>query len=363
MNRGIAIVIESLGGGGAQHVAVTLANAWAVKGVPVTMITMQSPTADKFHVDPHVRRYVIGGVGMSANFIAAIGANISRLQGLRKALSQSDAHTVLSFVGSTNVLAVLASIGLPCRVVVSERNDPARQSLGTVWDLLRRWTYKRASMIIANSRAAIETMKAYAPAERMIWLPNPLREASAEEKEAPEVSRPCFLAVGRLNAQKGYDVLLSAFATAAAALPDWNLILLGDGPLRPDLEAQAAKLNIAGRVHFEGYIADPFPWYRASSVFVHPARFEGLPNSVLEAMSEGLPVIVTDSQTGLQDFVQDGTTGVVVPTDNVHRLAHAMVSLAQDQTRRQRLGDAGRAAVAPCRSDHAVEAWSRALGL
>ena len=144
-------------------------------------------------------------------------------------------------------------------------------------------------------------------------------------------------------------------------MPEQQLIILGDGPLRSALERQADELKLPRNVQFVGAVENPFPWYRSAQALVHPARYEGLPNAVLEAMSEGLPVIVSDTQTGLSAIVRNGETGIVVPSEAVEDLSKAMISLGKDLAARQRLGAAARNAVAPFWPERAVAAWSRSV--
>jgi glycosyltransferase involved in cell wall biosynthesis len=141
------------------------------------------------------------------------------------------------------------------------------------------------------------------------------------------------------------------------------LAILGEGRLRAALKAQAHTLGIDNFVHFQGFVANPFPWYRAALALIHPARFEGLPNVVLEAMSVGLPVAVSSAQAGLRDFVRDGESGLVVAADEPAAFAAAMSALATDAALRNRLAAAGREAVEPCEADRAIRSWSEALGL
>jgi glycosyltransferase involved in cell wall biosynthesis len=361
MSRQIAIVIESMGGGGAQHVAAVLANAWVADDQQVALITMQPAALDRFRLDERIHRIVMGGVGASTNAVAAIWANLIRIARLRAAIRGSGADIVLSFIGTTNVLTVLASLGLRRRIVIAERNDPARQSLGRTWDWLRRVIYRRADLVIANSRGAIEAMSGYVPRERMIWLPNPLRTAPKNSGADVPRTSPFFLAVGRLDRQKAHDILLDAFARICSDLPNWQLMVLGDGRLRDKLIEQASTLKLGARVQFAGFVDDPFPWYRAATIFVHPAVHEGLPNAVLEAMSEGLPVIVTDAQEGLREIVSDGVSGVVVPAGDSGSVARAMLTLACEADLRRRLGEGARRAIEPFRADSVVAAWSRAV--
>lgn len=351
-------MIESFGGGGAQHVASVLANHWAANGISVAAITFSKPGADVFKLDSRIRRIAVDGGGASANAFAGLFANASRICALRAAIRASDADTVLSFVGSMNVLTILACLGLGKRVIISERNDPARQSLGRIWDVLRHLLYPRADCVIANSQAAIATMKAYVPAEKLLWLPNPLRRAreTAKIEAAP---KPFFLTVGRLDTQKAYDVLLTAFADVVRDR-DAELVILGSGPLRETLKAQARELKIADRVAFKGRVEDPFPWYRSAIALVHPARFEGMPNAVLEAMSEGLPPIISDAQEGLRGIVQDGLSGLVVAVESVPALSSAMHTLAGDPQLRSRLSSGAKASV-EAQLSGALERWTDAV--
>ena len=351
-------MIESFGGGGAQHVASALANHWVANGVSLTAITFSKPENDVFKLDTRIRRIVVDGGGASANALAGLVANSARIRALRAAIRASGADTILSFVGSMNVLTILACLGLGKRTIISERNDPERQSLGRVWNSLRRLLYPRADLVIANSQAAIATMKAYVPAEKLLWLPNPLRRAS--EAATTEMARkPFFLAAGRLDTQKAYDILLTAFAEVTRD-HDTDLVILGSGPLRETLEAQARALKIADRATFMGRVDDPFPWYRAAIALVHPARFEGMPNVVLEAMSEGLPPVISDAQEGLRGIVQDGQSGLVVAVESVAGLASAMRRLADDPQLRARLSSGAQASV-EVQVSGALEKWTDAV--
>lgn len=351
-------MIESLGGGGAQHVASALANHWAANGASVVALTFSKPETDVFKLDARVRRMVVDGGTVSANAVAGLVANAARIRAIRAAIRASGADTVLSFVGSMNVLTILACLGLGKRVIISERNDPARQSLGRIWDVLRHFLYPRADLVIANSQAAIATMKGYVLSEKLLWLPNPLRRAG-EATKTGEARKPFFLAVGRLDTQKAYDILLTAFAEVARDR-DADLVILGSGPLRETLQAQARELELADRIAFMGRVDDPFPWYRSAIALVHPARFEGMPNAVLEAMSEGLPPIISDAQEGLRDVVQDGQSGLVVAVESAAGLAAAMRQLTDDPQLRSRLSSGAKACV-EAQLSGALEKWTDAV--
>lgn len=355
---GLAIVINDLGGGGAQRVLVNLLKDWSVSGGAITLITYAGEDTDFYPVPAGVRRVVLGGDTESPTLIHALRNNMLRVWRLRRALKDSRARTVLSFIASTNVLTVMAARWLGLRVVVSERNDPARQSLGRAWDALRRWAYQRADLVTANSQGALRTLSAYVPEERLAYVPNPVVVPPPTE---PLERRPVVLNVGRLHAQKAQDTLLRAFAEAAGTMPGWRLSVAGDGGLRESLKALADDLGIAERVDWLGRVTDPFPLYRSAGIFCLPSRHEGTPNALLEALACGLPAIVSDASPGPLDYVRDGESGLVVPCDDVAALATALRRLAGDADLAARLAEGGRAAVAGCAPHVAVAQWERLL--
>jgi glycosyltransferase involved in cell wall biosynthesis len=282
------------------------------------------------------------------------------LLALRGALKQAGAETVMSLIGVTNILTVLAGFGLGLRIVISERNDPARQSLGRAWDRLRRLLYRRADLVTANSQAAIAALAAYVPRQKLVYLPNPLPPQAAEAS----LSAACVvLNVGRLTAQKAQDVLIDAFAMVAPGHPQWRLELLGEGEAEAALRNQAEALGVSPRVRFEGLSKDPWGHYREAGIFVLASRFEGTPNALLEAMSCGLPVIVSDAPGGMRDLVEHDVTGLVVPADDVTALADALRLLMTDGERRRRLGEAARKYLSEAGLDRAMATWEHVLGL
>lgn len=357
--RPVAVVIGDLGRGGAQRVAVNLVNAWIGQGRDVCVITMASAVVDAFALAPTVRRIALDLRQPARSALSALGANFGRILALRRAIGTSGCPVVVAFVGRTNVLTVLATRGLGRRVIISERNDPARQSLGRAWDWLRRLTYPLADMVTANSRGALAALARWVPADRLALVRNPL--APPPNDDRTEFGQPTILHVGRLSHQKAQDILLRAFAAFAAAHPDWRLMIVGDGKSADDLHALAAQLGIAERVTWLPHIDDPFPHYRGADMFVLASRYEGTPNALLEAMSCGCAAIVSDASQGPLEYVEHDVTGLVVPSDAPGPLAAALARLADDAGLRARLGRAARQRVADLGIDRVVWQWNALL--
>lgn len=143
----IALVISDLGDGGAQRVLVQLAAHWSGAGRSVTIITQAGPESDFFDIPNGVRRMAAGGLGPSPNLVQRLFANLRRIRLLRRAMRDTGAPIVVSFVGRTVIATIIAHLGLPMRLIISERNDPRRQSLRPAWDILRRVLYRRADVV------------------------------------------------------------------------------------------------------------------------------------------------------------------------------------------------------------------------
>jgi glycosyltransferase involved in cell wall biosynthesis len=183
---------------------------------------------------------------------------------------------------------------------------------------------------------------------RLAVIPNAV-DAAAEldENRAPRSvlgAPPDALAalyVGRLDPQKGVDVLLHAVARAHRVLPHLHLSLAGIGPDQDALVNLARQLGVDSRTHFLGWRNDVPALLGAADLFVMPSRWEGMPNALLEAMAAGLPVIATRAQ-GSTELVRDGETGKLIAIDQPDELADAMVSLGNDPALRRRYGRTGR---------------------
>jgi glycosyltransferase involved in cell wall biosynthesis len=153
--------------------------------------------------------------------------------------------------------------------------------------------------------------------------------------------------VGRLSPEKGFDVLVRAFARIAPWFPDWTLQILGTGPQRGQLEDLADSLGVRDNVRWAGWVEEPESALLESGVFVLPSRYEGFPNALLEAMACGLPCIASACDSGPAEIIRDGVDGLLVPPENVDALADALRQLVSDEDKRARLGR------------HAVEVTSR----
>jgi len=152
--------------------------------------------------------------------------------------------------------------------------------------------------------------------------------------------------VGRLQRQKGLDLLLQAVARLKRARPSlaWMLWVFGDGPCRSEYEILASELGIAERVHFQGQVPDVPARLVDVDIFVLPSRAEGMSNALLEAMAAGLPCVATRINGNI-GLIQDGSNGLLVPPEDPEALAGALESLLDSQALRERLAQGARSLI------------------
>jgi GalNAc-alpha-(1->4)-GalNAc-alpha-(1->3)-diNAcBac-PP-undecaprenol alpha-1,4-N-acetyl-D-galactosaminyltransferase len=273
---------------------------------------------------------------------------------VRRAILRHRPDAVLSFLNQVNVVTLLATRGLDVPVVVSERSDPG--SIPVPWPGLRRWTYRRARWVVAQTPEAAAYFDD--PRIRTTVIGNPVApapaaaiargasgasvgdstaDAESNGAGAGGARRFWITAVGRLEVLKGFDLLLEAFARIAASHPYWSLRIVGDGPDRDAFISQAAALGVAERVEFAGRAANVFPLLAAADLYVLPSRTEGFPNALGEAMAMGLPVIAFDCPHGPRALIRHGVDGLLAPAEDVAGLAAAMDRLIANPAERAAL--------------------------
>jgi glycosyltransferase involved in cell wall biosynthesis len=153
---------------------------------------------------------------------------------------------------------------------------------------------------------------------------------------APE--RKLLMAVGRLDVQKGFDVLLKTFVALAPRYPSWDLVILGEGPERAGLEQQVAAAGLQRRVWLPGRAGNVGDWYSRADLYVMSSRFEGFPNTLAEAMAHGCAAVSYDCDTGPREIIRHEYDGLLVtPVGDVPALSLALDRLMRDDVERERM--------------------------
>lgn len=354
----LALLISGMGPGGAERVMSILSSGWAERGDEVILLTLEPPGTPPFHpLHPAVDHRPLGLARVSRNPVDAVLANLSRLRRLRRAIRATRADAVLSFGTEMNVLVLIASLGLGIPVVVSERNDPRLYPTSRFWRFARRLVYPLADAIAAQTRAAAAALGG---GDRVAVIPNPVPPPPPFEPRPIGTSSQA-IAVGRLVPDKGFDILLEAFARVARDRPNWSLTILGEGPDRAMLERRAGMPDLAGRVRLPGVTTDVAAAMRGADLFVLSSRSEGFPNVLCEALALGMPVIAAECGGSPAELIENGVDGLLVPSEDVAGLADAIRRLTGDAAERGRLAAAAPAAVADLDPARILARWDALL--
>lgn len=248
---------------------------------------------------------------------------------------------VLSTLGHLNLALLAARRLLPpgTRLLVREANTPSARLMQTYRPGLYRWAYRRlyplADRVICNSafmRADLAD-RFSVPGEKIAVIPNPVDrerirlrlEGRGDPYEGGGVR---LVSVGRLNRQKGYDLLLAAMHGAVNEAPGLRLTLVGDGEERGELEALVRRLGLGDSVAFAGHRENPYPFMAYADLFVSSSRFEGSPNAVLEALACGTPVLAFDCPGGTGEIIGEGLNGWLVPAEDTEAMAAGLIEIA-----------------------------------
>ena len=352
----ILFVIASLEGGGAERVVCAMANYWAGKEREVTIVTFSSPDDGvAYPLSSEINLVFLDVLGKSGN---AFSDNFSRIRKLRAAFKAQRPDVIVSFMETTNVLAILAARGLNVPMIVSDRIDPKFYSYGRVWRLLRNITYAFADLFVVQTSAVLRHYPAYL-ARKANVIPNPVHISADRNENMPRENIIC--AMGRLHRQKGFDILLRSYAKIADKFPDWTMKIWGEGEERQRLETLANELGISGQVSFPGFTNNTEKAMGSCRLFILPSRYEGFPNALLEAMAYGLPVISSDCPCGPKEIISNGQDGLLIAAEDEGSLSEAMALLLEDSVLRKNLGFEAQKIQDKYNPDRIIKMWEDLL--
>ena len=328
----LLIFIHSLHSGGAERVTSHLANHWAEEGWQITLVTMAPICEDFYPLHPAVERISLNMALASTGMLSGLVHNLRRAWALRRLLRERKPDAALAMMTTANILLALAALGIKgLRTVGSERNYPPMLPMGLLWEGLRKHLYGHLDVMVAQTEKAASWLREHTKSQNIVVIPNPVQYPLPKtppfvEPPTRDTGRHLLLAVGRLTYQKGFDLLIEAFAQLAQGHPEWDLYILGEGPDRPTLLAQIAAAGLQERIHLPGRVGNVGDWYEAADIYVMSSRFEGYPNTLIEAMIYGLPVVSFDCDTGPREIINGTDIGELVASLDAKFLSKSIAS-------------------------------------
>jgi glycosyltransferase involved in cell wall biosynthesis len=306
-------------GGGAERVVSILSGDFVSRGYEVEIVVYRH-VEHTYPLAEGVRLSTLDGIPDAGKV-----SLLTRLKAIRDKVQKCNPDYVISFLTSVNMNVCIASIGLPCKVIVSERNDP--NQIGGILNRLRRnLAYSFADKFVFQTHQAMKCFSKKIQKRSQVILNPILGTFPTREKIDKRI-----VAVGRLNYQKNYPLLLHSFVPIAKKYPDYILEIYGEGELYNTLHKLCIDLGIQQNVVFKGFQRNVHECIKNSSMYVMSSDFEGLPNALLEAMCIGIPCISTDCPCGGPRMLMEGKdNGILVPVEDVVALAEAMKQLLRD---------------------------------
>lgn len=342
-------------GGGVERVQQRLSEQFLKDGQRVSFFVMNGETPDTEGDQRHNNGGGNGIVGLLRSIVL-----------LRRLIRREDVTHLISAKEQANVCTWFATLGSACKVIYSRHitlNCTEQKTGPSSLRLLYALYLCGSGKVVTVSTALRQSLVDLLPwgQQRVTYCPNAvITEQLFQASQAPlpaGLPGDYWLGLGRLTEQKGFHLLLDAYAMALhrQALPD--LVIAGDGPLRDALTAQAHRLGIAHRVHFTGFLSNPYPLLRHARLFILSSLHEGMPTVLIEALALGTPVLACDCETGPRELLDNGQLGQLVKANDIPALANGML---RSLTSRDHVAPSEKMvtdALRPYTSQHAAQAY------
>lgn len=321
----IVFVVPDMAGGGTEKVITLLANEYVNRGIPVGILTYAG-NEYAYPLDKRVERFC-AAMPSKGN----LKVRMERFRKMREYFKANKECKIFSFSTIGTGYVVLSTLFMKRDMLVSERTDPQTCN----HKLYRDFFYHFAHTLVCQTADGIECFPKSLQ-KRACVIGNPVSENIADVYYGERKKE--IVTVGRLQPVKNQKMLIDAFATFEKQFPDYALHFYGKGPLEEELKNQTKMLGIQDKVIFHGFSIRVDEDIRQSSMFILSSNYEGISNSMVEALALGLPVISTDCPIGGgKMYINHGENGLLVPVGNSEMLANAMKQIAEDEVFAQKL--------------------------
>lgn len=295
----ILFIISTLRAGGAERVASILASYFA-NFHEVSLLRFENAISF-YELNPKIRLLNLGLGAENLGIVGNLKKRFSKIFALRKIIANSHFDAVISFMDSTNLLSIVACMGLKQRLIISEHSYHGFLSLK--WRILKRifYTFARGLSVLSA-----DDLKYYEFTPNTAVIYNPVTSSLASNLGREFTKENIIIFVGRLLKVKGCDIFLNSLKFLD--LRGWKIVVLGDGEERVNLEKLSADLGL--EVEFLGAVKDIEKYYEKARIIVSSSRFEGLGNALIEALFFDVVRVATPT-SGARELINSGFDGVL----------------------------------------------------
>lgn len=342
---GVIFLIPEMSGGGAERVISILANFFAEHGIS-TKILMTAGNTCVYQLNPLIELFQASGRSNGSML-----ARMRRIVSMRQFFVKNRESVLVSFEPDAGFYAGFAKFGLHMRMISSERNDPA--SFGS--SLSRKVAYFCSDWIVFQTKDAQNFFSAKIKMKSSVIM-NPIDANFVLPYRG--VRKKTIVNVGRLEEQKNQAMLIEAFEIFSRNHPDYSLHIYGKGSLEANLKIFVKEKGIAEKVFFEGYSKNIISEIIDAGMFALSSNYEGISNSLLEAMAVELPVISTDCPCGGSSMcINDKISGLLVPVGDSGAMAEAMAQIADNNEFAEKLANNAGNIRIKCSLESVADEW------
>lgn len=337
----ISFLIYSLEAGGAERVISILANNLIKRGFKISIICF-SEKPPFYLLDKKIKKISI--VPKKKSFL-------KNIKHLRKIIIAEKIEVIISFTTTMNLYNLFVNLNLKRKTIICERTDPNSHYLSQIKIFLRKIFYNKSNYLIVQNEIQSKYFKNFVSREKIIKIYNPI----VINKISPNKKKKCnIITVGRLDTYKNTKALIKCFIEAKL---NCLLFIIGDGPKRKELESYVLRNCLNDKIIFLGLQKNVSTFLKAKDIFASTSLYEGFPNALLEAMSAGLSCIHYNCPSGIDEIIEDGKNGYLVPLNDTIEFSKKLFYLYNNLELREEFSKNARKKVEQFEVNKIVDQW------
>lgn len=325
--------LGSMTKGGAERVVANLSDYFTKVGNEVAIV-ISTEKSSYYELNEKVELYGLDDAKKSNNFIFK---NFFRIKKLKNIIKIEKPDIIVSFLPEPSYrLLLLKLFNRKLKVIVSVRNDPKVEYKSIVSKMIMKLLYPLADGFVFQTDEAKEYFDKKIQ-DNSIVIPNPLGQQFVDAKTS-EKKEKIIISVGRLEPQKNQKNLIEAFGNIADEIPEYKLVIYGEGPLRNELESLIIQKKMENRVLLPGNTNSIIEELNKSEIFVLSSDYEGMPNALMEAMAMGLACISTDCPCGGPKYlIENDYNGILINVNDVDAIGNSIKLLIDNENMRRNI--------------------------
>lgn len=346
----IIFVVVECGHGGAERVISELSNKMSDRGHRVTVVEIHPAYNGRYFLNNKVNN-----IRIEESCENKLVRHFRKFVKLLKIMRENSDATVIAFTPQCIALVAVATVFARNRIIFSERNDPCSYPETQIGKIVRNISFHAADACVFQTNEAKKYFSNKVK-KKSIVIRNPVN-SDLPEWDASYDSKT-LTAFCRLTAQKNIPMMIDAFKYFDVNCPGYVLEIFGEGDKREELQQMILDSDLSEKVFLRGHTENVYEKLSKCSMYVSSSNYEGISNSMLEALAIGVPSVVTDCPAGgAKMMIENEVNGMLVPVDSAKDMANAMEKIAKDKKFAKEIGDNAKLVRQQCSINNICDEW------